>query len=223
VLVVAVTRFSDEDRERIRADLIKAGHDCFARFGFDRTRVSDVTDEVGIGTSTFYQFFDSKEALYLAVLLTEREHLFETLEAAVADAETPREEAEVTLRTTFGEVRSNPLIQRLFVDGEIRRIESQLDGTAADEDLIDDYSESPAVYGQVLPQPDKWVESEVVRIDDPDIIRGLFRSVLFVTQARETPVVPDGTYEAIEEALIQTIVAGLFTYEENTDRSATHD
>ncbi|WP_199234203.1 hypothetical protein [Halorubrum sp. GN11_10-6_MGM] len=72
------------------------------------------------------------------------------------------------------------------------------------------------VYGQVLPQPDQWVDSGVTRIDDPDIIRGLFRSSLFVTQAHETPVVPDDAYEAIEEALIETIVAGLFTNEEST-------
>jgi AcrR family transcriptional regulator len=185
--------------------------------------VSDVTDEVGIGTSTFYQFFDSKEALYLAVLLNEREHLFATLEAAIADAETPREEAEATLRTTFEEVRSNPLIRRLFVDGEIRRIESQLDDTTAEGDLTGDCSNSSTVHGRVLPHPDRWVESGAARIDDPDIVRGLFRSVLFVTQARETPVVPDGTYEAIEEALIETIVAGLFATGENTDRAATPD
>ncbi|TKX74439.1 TetR/AcrR family transcriptional regulator [Halorubrum sp. GN11_10-6_MGM] len=142
-----MTRFSNEDRERIRGDLVEAGHDCFARFGFDRTRVSDVTDVVGIGTSTFYQFFNSKEELYLAVLLNEREHMFETLESAVAEAATPREEAEAILRTTFGEVRSNPLIRRLFVDGEIRRIKSQLDETAAEENATGNCSESATVYG----------------------------------------------------------------------------
>jgi len=36
------------------------------------------------------------------------------------------------------------------------------------------------------------------------------RSLLFVTQARETPVVPDGTYDEVEEALIETVVEGLF-------------
>lgn len=219
-----MTRFSEEDRERIRADLIEAGHDLFARYGFDRTRVSDVTDAAGIGTSTFYQFFDSKEALYLAVLIAERERLFETLEEEVAAAETPREEAETILRTTLGQVRSNPLIRRLFVDGEIRRIDEQLNGTSYDDahdsggdgatagcsdgDTAD--SGEQVAFDRVLPQPDEWVERDDFRIDDPEIVRGLMRSLLFVTQARETPVVPAEAHDEVEEALIETVVEGLF-------------
>ncbi|MDB2239693.1 TetR/AcrR family transcriptional regulator, partial [Halorubrum ezzemoulense] len=38
-----MARFTDEDRERIRKELIEAGHKLFAQFGFDRTRVSDIT------------------------------------------------------------------------------------------------------------------------------------------------------------------------------------
>ncbi|MFD1569951.1 TetR/AcrR family transcriptional regulator [Halorubrum laminariae] len=225
-----MTRFSEEDRERIRAELVEAGHNLFARHGFDRTRVSDVTDAAGIGTSTFYQFFDSKEALYLAVLIAERERLFKTLEAEVAAVETPRAEAETILRTTLGQVRSNPLIRRLFVDGEIRRIDEQLNGTSYDDEPG---TEGGAVTGngcagsdtagsdtagtddelafdRVLPQPDEWVARDDFRIDDPEIVRGLLRSLLFVTQARETPVVPAGAYDDVEDALIDTVVEGLF-------------
>ena len=225
----AVTRFSDEDRERIRGELTEAGHELFALHGFDRTRVSDVTDAAGIGTSTFYQFFDSKEELYLAVLIAERERLFDQLEAAVAEAETPRAEAETILRTTLGQVRSNPLIRRLFVDGEIRRVEAQLDGAsfsdAGEEDGDDaracaagdgDSGDNETPFERVLPQPEEWVARDDFRIDDPEIVRGLLRSLLFVTQARETPVVPDGTYDAVEETLIETVVAGLFAGEETT-------
>lgn len=230
-----MTRFSDEDRERIRGELVEAGHELFALYGFERTRVSDVTDAGGIGTSTFYQFFDSKEQLYLAVLLAERERLFEGLEAAVAEAETPRAEAETILRTMLGQVRSNPLIRRLFVDGEIRRLETQLDGTSYDDAREGDIpgaaigagGEGDATVGggdgdgtafrRVLPQPDEWVARDDFRIDDPEIVRGLLRSLFFVTQARETPVIPDGTYDAVEETLIETVVAGLFVGEDVTD------
>ena len=222
-----MTRFSEEDRERIRGELIEAGHELFALHGFDRTRVSDVTDAAGIGTSTFYQFFDSKEELYLAVLVAERERLFDQLESAVAEAETPRAEAETILRTTLGQVRSNPLIRRLFVDGEIRRVETQLDGAsfgdAGEGDdpgacAAGDDKDGEAPFERVLPQPEEWVARDDFRIDDPEIVRGLLRSLLFVTQARETPVVPDGTYDAVEETLIETVVAGLFAGEETAER-----
>ncbi|OYR53991.1 TetR/AcrR family transcriptional regulator [Halorubrum halodurans] len=208
-----MTNFTDEERDRVRVELLEAGHDLFAKHGFDRTRISDVTDAVGIGTSTFYQFFDSKEELYHAVLIDERDRLFETLESAVADAETPHQEAETILRTTLTEVQSNPLIRRLFVDGKIRIIEDQLDEVTDEGDQESHCSESLSTYDRILSQPEEWVDRGIVRIDDPDIVRGLFRSILFVTQARETPVIPDGSYEPIEDALIETIVAGLFETE----------
>ncbi|MFC7187424.1 TetR/AcrR family transcriptional regulator [Halorubrum yunnanense] len=219
-----MTRFSDEDRERIRKELIEAGHDLFARYGFDRTRVSDVTEAVGIGTSTFYQFFDSKESLYLAVLVGERKRLFETLESEVATVETAPEEAETILRTMLDQVRSNPLIRRLFVDGEIRRIDEQLNGTSYDgpaggactDDDRADSSDSVTEFDRVLPQPAEWAARDDFRLDDPDVVRGVLRSLLFVTQAQNTPIVPQETYDEIEEALVKTVIAGLFAEREGT-------
>ncbi|PHQ46492.1 transcriptional regulator [Halorubrum sp. C3] len=221
-----MAQFTDKDRERIRKELIEAGHTLFAQFGFDRTRVSDITEEVGIGTSTFYQFFDSKEELYLVVLTSEREQLFEHLETAVAEMKTPQAEAEMILRTTLEQVRSNPLIRRLFVEGEIRRIDEQLDETNYDDatstggdndtDIIseDNTCTNPNTGSEadfrVLPQPEEWVARDDVRIDNPDIVRGLLRSLLFVTQAQNTPVVLNETYDEVEEALIDTVVTGLF-------------
>ena len=222
----AVTQFSDEDRERIRTEMIDAGHKLFAQYGFNRTRVSDVTDAVDIGTSTFYQFFDSKEELYLAVLIAERERLLEQLEAAVAEVEKPQAEAEMILRTTLEQVRSNTLIRRLFVDGEIRRLDDHLNGTKYDDttktgdkeasDTCRDETNSTtrsheeSDLTRVLPQPDEWVARDDVRIDDPEIVRGLLQSLLFVTQAQDTPVVPDESYDEIEEALIDIVITGLF-------------
>ncbi|MFO8116319.1 MAG: TetR/AcrR family transcriptional regulator, partial [Halorubrum sp.] len=42
--------FSDAERERIRGELVAAGRELFERFGFERTRIKDVTEAVGIGT-----------------------------------------------------------------------------------------------------------------------------------------------------------------------------
>ena len=198
-----MTRFTDDDRDRIRAELIEAGHDLFGRHGFDRTRVHDVTDVVGIGTSTFYQFFDSKEDLYLAVLLAERDRIYGELESALSSAGTARAEVETTLRTLFSEVQSSPLTRRLFVDGEIRLVEGRLDGTVRE-------GSDAGQLEATLPQSGSWVAHEEFRLDDPAVVGGLFRSLLFVTQAQDTPLLPDQEYTEIEERVIETVVDGLF-------------
>lgn len=61
--------FTEQEREEIRRRLIKAGEELFSRYGLKKTTIEDLTQATGIGKSTFYHFFDSKETLYVDVLL----------------------------------------------------------------------------------------------------------------------------------------------------------
>ncbi|SMO77291.1 TetR/AcrR family transcriptional regulator [Halorubrum cibi] len=200
-----MSRFSESERDRIRSQLVEDGGELFARFGFDRTRIKDVTEAVGIGTSTFYQFFDSKEALYVAVLRAEQERIEAHIEAAVSEAETPREEVRTMLRTTFREVRSNPLASRLIVGGELQQLYDQLS-----EDDRESIGSDPRETE--LPYASRWAAMDEVRYDDPDLINGLLRSLIFVTRAQDSPITAlhVSEYEEVETALIETIVDGLF-------------
>ena len=199
--------FTDRDRDRIRSQLVEAGRELFTQFGFERTRISDLTAEVGIGTSTFYQFFDSKEALYVDVLLAERESLEEQIVDAVAEVETPREEVRALLRTTLREVRANPLISALIVDGELRALQDRIAEAEADGKPIE-----TAAGGSDLPFAERWADLDAFRYDDPELIDQLFVSLVFTARSRNAPIGADNDveYERVEEALIETIVDGLF-------------
>ncbi|WP_435095626.1 TetR/AcrR family transcriptional regulator [Halorubrum sp. N11] len=199
--------FSEAEREQIRAELVAAGRELFERFGFERTRVKDVTEAVGIGTSTFYRFFDSKEALYVEVLRAEREALEARIAEAVAEVDTPREEVRALLQTTFREVRANPLISTLIVDGELRALQDRLadaDGAAG--------SIGPAARDSELPFAKRWAALDGFRYDDPELINELFYALVFVARSRNAPIGAndDAAYERVETALIETIVDGLF-------------
>jgi AcrR family transcriptional regulator len=200
--------FSEEDRERIRAELVTAGRELFERFGFDRTRVKDLTEAVGIGTSSFYLFFDSKEALYVEVLRTEREALEASIADAVATATTPREEVHALLATTLQEVRANPLISTLIVEGELRTLQGQIADADGDIEGLE-----AAAYDSGLPFSARWAEFDSFRYDNPELIDELFISLVFVTRSRNAPIGADNdtAYERVEDALIETVVDGLFT------------
>lgn len=197
--------FSEEERDRIRSELVSAGRELFERFGFERTRIKDVTEAVDIGTSTFYQFFDSKEALYVEVLRVEREALEREVEAAVVAADTPRKEVEMLLRTMLREVRSNPLISRLIVDGELRTFQDRL-SEAERESIGTDVRNSDLGYSS------RWAALDEFRYDDPDLIDELFYALVFIARSRSAPISSDSDamYDRVEDALIETIVDGLF-------------
>lgn len=199
--------FSEEERERIRAELVASGRELFERFGFERTRIKDVTEAVDIGTSTFYRFYDSKEALYVEVLHAEREALETSIAEAVASADTPREEVRVLLKTTLAEVRSNPLISSLIVDGELRALQDRIADAEEGGGGID-----PAASDSNLPFAARWAELDAFRYDDPELIDELFVSLVFTARSRNAPIGADSddAYERVEDALIETVVDGLF-------------
>ncbi|MFW5917129.1 MAG: TetR/AcrR family transcriptional regulator [Halorubrum sp.] len=205
--------FSTAERERIRSELVEAGRELFERFGFERTRVKDVTEAVGIGTSTFYQFFDSKEALYVAVLRVERAALERDVEAAVEAADGPREEVRALLRTMFREVRSNPLISRLIVDGELRALQDRLseaEAASIEGDAGDARGVGEAADAE-LPLASRWAAVDGFRFDDPELVDALFHALVFVARSRDAPIGgSDVAYERVEDALVDTIVDGLF-------------
>jgi hypothetical protein len=105
----------------------------------------------------------------------------------------------------FHEVRSNPLISRLIVENELHALQEQLSESER-ESLAASIQESDLSYA------DRWVELDAFRFDDPAVVSGLIRSLVFTTRSRETLMESGSTadYEAVEDALIETIVAGLF-------------
>ena len=55
-------------RERTRTQLIEAAKVLFAHQGVDTTRINDITEQADVGFGSFYNHFDSKEAIVQAVL-----------------------------------------------------------------------------------------------------------------------------------------------------------
>jgi AcrR family transcriptional regulator len=60
--------FTESEKEVIRKELLEKGDHCFSRYGLRKTGIEDITKLVGIGKGTFYNFFNSKEELFVEVL-----------------------------------------------------------------------------------------------------------------------------------------------------------
>jgi AcrR family transcriptional regulator len=59
----------EERSAQIRADLLVAAERLLANKGIDRTTISDITSDAGVGFGTFYNYFASKEELYQELVL----------------------------------------------------------------------------------------------------------------------------------------------------------
>jgi TetR/AcrR family transcriptional regulator, repressor for uid operon len=62
-----VPRIAEQARAARREQIIAAGLACFARSGYHATTMADVAAQAGVSKGTPYLYFDSKEALFLAL------------------------------------------------------------------------------------------------------------------------------------------------------------
>jgi AcrR family transcriptional regulator len=73
------------DREARRAELVSAATTMFAQRGVAATAVSDIVKAAGVAQGTFYLYFDSKDAVIVAVVDRVTHEILESTTARVAD------------------------------------------------------------------------------------------------------------------------------------------
>jgi AcrR family transcriptional regulator len=78
-------------REQTRAKLIEAAETLFARQGVERTRINEITDEADVGFGSFYNHFESKDAIVAAVLSVTAAAHAEAIVSMTAGVDDPAE------------------------------------------------------------------------------------------------------------------------------------
>lgn len=107
--------FSETNKEKIRVRLIDAARASFAKRGLQGTSLVSLTDVAGISKSSFYAFFDSKEALYLALLGELGPEVEARVVTPVVHGSLDARDALTTfLRAFLVELETQPLLRRLL-------------------------------------------------------------------------------------------------------------
>jgi AcrR family transcriptional regulator len=95
-------------RAQTRAKLVAAAGTLFARQGVENTRINEITEEADVGFGSFYNHFDSKEAIVEAVLGETIAAQGAAIEAVTADLDDPAETVAVAHRYFVNLARTDP-------------------------------------------------------------------------------------------------------------------
>lgn len=91
--------FSEEEKKDIKDKMFEAGMALIKEYGLTHASVTKITQAAGIGKSTFYNFFDSKESFVIALIRYEREKTMSSIHAFLKGREKmTKEEGQRLLR-----------------------------------------------------------------------------------------------------------------------------
>jgi len=109
--------FTDGEKETIRAKLLRAGRDCFLRYGLKKTTIEDLTRPAGIAKASFYLFFDSKEQLFVDIFVEEMPAMMERLmDASFRSTSDAREALIRLMKAIVREIETNEMSRILLDD-----------------------------------------------------------------------------------------------------------
>ena len=103
-----------DERERIRERLLQVGCAGFVRVGLAKITIAELAREAGIGKGSFYQFFESKEELFLAVQ-EQQEAIFKAaLARELERAASGRQAVHTLLMVTATRLDGHPFMRQLL-------------------------------------------------------------------------------------------------------------
>lgn len=76
-------RFSQQEREKIHANLLTQGERLFITHGIKKVTIDDLVNAVGIAKASFYIFYQSKEYLYLDIVQSLQRDVFNKMDAVL--------------------------------------------------------------------------------------------------------------------------------------------
>ncbi|MFC2079790.1 TetR/AcrR family transcriptional regulator [Candidatus Bipolaricaulota bacterium] len=121
--------FTAVEKETIRDKLMEAGRSCFLRYGPRKTTIDDLVRPAGIAKASFYLFFQSKEELYVELMLAEIPSMMERLlDASFHKTDNTHEALILLMKAIVHEIQTNELARILLDDPqEMMRLAAGMD------------------------------------------------------------------------------------------------
>ncbi|AIQ18254.1 transcriptional regulator [Paenibacillus sp. FSL H7-0357] len=108
-----------------KTEIFNNGKAIFSAKGFKQTNVSDITKAAGIAVGTFYNYFSSKEKLFLEIFLEENVKLKKSIMKSIDLNEEPLPLIKKLIALNINGMNSNPILKEWFNKDVFVKIEQQ--------------------------------------------------------------------------------------------------
>jgi len=104
----------------VRAEIIKAAECVFQKWGINKTTMEDIAHEAGKGKSTLYYYYQSKEEIFDAVVISEFEKILKKAKELAEEKKTAKERLIKYIVESINEMK-NRISAYTIIREEIKR------------------------------------------------------------------------------------------------------
>jgi AcrR family transcriptional regulator len=98
-----------------KLEILAVAEQLFARKGFFKTSMAEIAQEAEFSVGSLYQFFPSKDAVYVALMEDKFAEYLALVQREVAAAKTPVDQLEALIATKFGFFEKHRNFFRIYV------------------------------------------------------------------------------------------------------------
>lgn len=162
-----------------KADIFRCGKELFSTKGFKDTNVSDITKSAGIAVGTFYNYYSSKEKLFLDIFMSENEQLKRDIMSSLDFSEQPSKLIKQLMELNINGMKANPILKQWYntdTFGKIEQLYREENGVQTVNFLYDQFAELIRT----------WQNTGKMRSDiDCDLIMAFFVALVNIDTHKE--------------------------------------
>ena len=183
-----------------KADIFRSGRELFYSKGFKETSVSDITKMAGVGVGTFYNYYSSKEKLFLEIYIKENEKLKKCITESLDLNDDPVTMIKEFMTKSINAMNTNLILKEWYN----RDVFSELEQYYREDDRKNDYF----LHDFCTELFKKWKAEGKIREDiDDELILGLFDSLVYLDTHKEEIRIKQ--FPQMIQLLVEFIMKGL--------------
>lgn len=162
-----------------KIDLYNCGKELFSTKGFKDTNVSDITKMAGIAVGSFYNYYQSKEKLFMEIFQNENVLLKQSIMKSIDFSEEPIMLSKKLLLLNIKGINSNPILKEWYNGDVFSKLEQQY----REENGADRFD---FVYSDLANLLVKWQDQGKIRKDiDREMIMAFFIAIINIDTHKE--------------------------------------
>ncbi|MFZ2539618.1 MAG: TetR/AcrR family transcriptional regulator [Oscillospiraceae bacterium] len=185
-----------------KADIFNCGKELFSSKAFKDTNVCDITKMAGMAVGTFYNYYSSKEKLFIEIYLKENEELKRSIMESIDLDGDPVKVVKEAITLNLKGMNSNPILKEWYNRDLFSKLEKEF---YQEGGIVGIYELMNSSTAELIK---KWKSERKIRNDlDDEFILSLFNSVPYIEIHKEEIGICH--FPQIIDYLVEFIMKGL--------------